>query len=265
MRTGSGIHIFMDMDETLLKGRYLDSFSYSAFKPSSLSMGSVLSEKIAADKAWNKEWNEALVADIRKWKKEYPRSSFRGSPKSYKAYVHNLALETRVIEKGWKVLWFSPDEAVAIYPRPNASKFLEEVAKLGTMCLCSTATRDYATAAIDQVLGSLHLFEDVATRDSIYPDGRANGAQQGWGWPRGFSFVLVDDMPPWSEAIDSKREFLGLGKNEGFSNHLINVKSYEGWDDDDDELMKNILPEIKRRVKEMENSCQDLKNTAQTV
>lgn len=265
MRTGLGIHIFIDMDETLLKGRYLDSFSSSSFKPHSLSMGSIIGKKIAAEKVWAKEWNEALVADIRKFKKEHPRSSFKGSPKSYKAYVRNLALETRVTERGWKVLWFSPDEAMAVYPRPNALKFVEEVSKLGTICVCSTASRDYAIAALGDALGVLHLFKDVATRNDIYPEGRENGAQQGWGWPKGLSFLLVDDMPPWSEAIDSKREFLGIGRNEKFSRHLINVESYEGWDPDDDELMKNILPEVKKRVKEMEDLCPNLKNTAQTA
>ena len=259
MRSDPGMHIFMDMDETLLKGRALTSFNYDDFV---YSKGSIIADMIKV----RKDWSSLFTKDIEDEKHKHLRSGFEGSDKEYKAYLWNLVMESRVVAEGWKVLWFSPYEAIAVFPRPQYKEFLTEVSKLGKMHICSTATRDYAMSALTDALGVSDMFENIFTREDIYPDGIKRGACPGWKWDGSPSFVLVDDQPYHSDAIYSKRKFLGVPPRFDFLPLLVSVYPFEGWNSKDEVLMKEVLPDLINKFNAVkEGLCPTSTNTVQTA
>jgi phosphoglycolate phosphatase-like HAD superfamily hydrolase len=240
MRKITSPHIFMDMDETLLKGKYIGEFHAYDF------IMMTEHDNFNSRREACEHWNEHLANEIEAEKAILEQGLFQ-EDHEYMSILRARVMRRRVEERGWKVIALPNDESIAVFPRPHVKEFLEEVSKIGTLCLCSTAVSDYACAALTEVLDVAHMFNEICTRHDIYPQGPYFGAERGWECGADQKAILVDDLPYGSDGISSKMRFLGFPKEDRES-RLVKVRTFDGWNDKDSHLMDDILPEIRRKM-----------------
>lgn len=84
--------------------------------------------------------------------------------------------------------------------RPGAEEFLQSVSAMGTLYLCTAASKSYATEILEE-FGLSSYFADIFARDAIH--GRSKRSQQG-------PVVLVDNLPSEASDIRTKLRFIGI-------------------------------------------------------
>lgn len=84
--------------------------------------------------------------------------------------------------------------------RPGAEEFLQSISSMGTLYLCTAASKSYAAEILEE-FGLTSYFDDIFARDAIH--GRAKRSQSG-------PTVLIDNLPTGSSDIRAKLRFIGV-------------------------------------------------------
>lgn len=151
------------------------------------------------------------------------------------------------VKKGWTEFWFSGGEHYMSKLRPNAVKFLKEISKLGDLHVCTSSTEEYATM-LTKGLGIAKFFKTISPREKIrsfdvFPNDKKSD-----------NWILIDDLPPYSESISAKIRFITGNQNtnwEEAKKRVVQVKEWYG-DPLDDHLM-SLIGEIKERLESLKN------------
>jgi len=151
------------------------------------------------------------------------------------------------VEMGWTEFWFSGGEHYMSKLRPKAVQFLEELLKLGDLHACTSSTKEYSTLLTDG-LGIASFFKTISPREQIRSQNEFPEDVRSDNW------ILIDDLPPFSESIAAKIRFItgNRGTNwEEAKRRVVQVKEWAG-DPFDDHLMSSI-GEIKERLESLKD------------
>lgn len=173
----------------------------------------------------------------------------------------NIVFEKRGFKKGLEV----GGTAYWSKIRPGAIEFLSALKGIGKVYLCTSATNDYADAAL-RVLGIDGFFDGKYYRNNVYQDVVQNSCAR---------FFLIDDLPFNTSGISQKMRFLGSGMNpedqpwgdedemkeyekkkaryeSEYGPKHIQVKFFRGDDGDSD--LSRVLSEIKKSLSASSNN-----------
>ena len=245
--------IFVDVDNTLLVTRSMNSFSaFDCLSPEQRNLPPP-ERKLAKDALFQKM--ELAIDDTME---ANPVKEWQGDLMGYEYSMKTLSKTPFVEAAGWHVFTLDDNDSYAMCARPWCREFLEEVRKLGSMWICSTAMEDYLEYALGH-MGVLDMFDGVIHRKTLY--GPGYHIEQGWEWEGDPKFVLIDDLGPAQAGLKDKLYFLGLPltgmKLSGWSGNEIDdplveahtVRAPSFYEPDPSDIgLDSILEEVKTKA-----------------
>lgn len=145
------------------------------------------------------------------------------------------------VKAGWKEFWFSGDEHYMTKLRSNAVEFLTAISEFGELHVCTSSTTEYANM-LTEAFDIKKFFKSISAREQLK-------SEDVFPLKKNTKWILVDDLPPFSESIMRKMRFLtgssGTAWDEG-KRRVFQVEEFTG--DPLDTFLMPYVEGIKERL-----------------
>lgn len=186
--------IFVDLDETL----------WHSTTPIYVEKDFLLSETLIGNLEARKSIRDEIERDAEQLLND--RGLVSGTFE-FERQIHDAKNEivfSLAVKAGWKEFWFSGGEHYMTRLRPNAVEFLKAISELGELHICTSSTTEYANM-LTEAFDIKQFFKTISAREQLKSEGF-------FPLKKGIKWILIDDLPPFSDSIMKKMRFLAGAK-----------------------------------------------------